>query len=190
MSRRSRCVGIVVIALVTAQVGCARPSWMKMPDLPDMPDVDMPDLPMIELPSLGGSDGPARSSEVEIVESNEVTDFYGRASEFYRRLEGRRFNSIASFRDAGLREYFGSDQSFVDYYADLADDLSTASFERSVPLRTDVQEFLVDAPGRARVKVRIVGEDGRPLRFWAASVEREDRWERRDGRWWIVPGRS
>ena len=152
---------------------------------------DLPDMPTISLPSIGGGDkGPARTSEVEVVDSSEVADFYARATEFYRRLEGRRFNSVASFRDAGLREYFGSDQSFSDYYADLADDLATASFERSVPLQTEVQEFLVDAPGRARVKIRIVGEDGRPLRFWATAMQREDRWERRDGRWWIVPGRS
>ena len=71
-----------------------------------------------------------------------------------------------------------------------ADDLATADFERSVPLQTEVEEFLVDAPGRARVKIRIVGEDGRPLRFWATSLEREDRWERREGRWWIVPGHA
>jgi hypothetical protein len=183
MRRRGRCALAVALVLAAAQMGCTRPSWLKMPDMPEMPTISMP--------SFGGkSDEPARSSEVEVVNSSEVTDFYTRASEFYRRLEGRRFNSIASFRDAGLREYFGTDQSFVDYYATLADELSTASFERSVPLHTDVQEFLVDAPGRARVKVRIVGEDGRPLRFWATSVEREDRWERRDGRWWILPGRS
>jgi hypothetical protein len=183
MKGRDRCAFAVALVLVAAQVGCARPSWLKMPEMPTMPT--------ISLPSFGSeSKEPARSSEVEVVESSEVTDFYTRASEFYRRLEGRRFNSIASFRDAGLREYFGTDQSFVDYYAALADELSTKWFERSVPLHTDVQEFLVDAPGRARVKVRIVGEDGRPLRFWATSVEREDRWERREGRWWIVPGRS
>lgn len=151
---------------------------------------DLPDMPTISLPSIGGDDGPARMSEVEVVNSTEVADFYAHATEFYRRLEGRRFNSVASFRDAGLREYFGSEQSFTDYYADLADDLSTASFERSVPLQTEVQEFLVDGPGRARVKIRIVGEDGRPMRFWATAMDREDRWERRDGRWWVVPGHS
>jgi hypothetical protein len=186
MSRGGRWILAFALTLTAAQLGCARPSWLKLPSMPDMPT-----LPTISLPSWGGGkEGPARSSEVEVVNSTEVTDFYTRSSEFYRRLEGRRFNSIASFRDAGLREYFGSDQSFVDYYAGLADDLSTASFERSVPLHAEVQEFLVDAPGRARVKVRIVGEDGRPLRFWTTSLEREDRWERREGRWWIVPGRS
>jgi hypothetical protein len=177
----------VALAALLLQLACAKPSWLSMPDV-DMPD--LPDLPVVELPSFGGGEAtPARVSEIEVVDSDEVADFYARASEFYRRLEGRRFNSIASFRDGGLREYFASEQSFVDYYADLADDLDTASFERSVPLATQVQEFLVDGPGRARVKIRITGEDGRPMRFWATSLQREDRWERREGRWQIRPGR-
>ncbi|RIL06964.1 MAG: hypothetical protein DCC71_04820 [Proteobacteria bacterium] len=175
---------MVAVAIVLG--GCARPSWMS---LPDMPDVDMPS---IDLPSFVGGDDdpePARVSEVEVASAGEVTDFYVRATEFYRRLEGRRFNSVAAFRDAGLREYFQNDQAFTDYYADLADDLARAHFERSVPVSTSVDEFLVDGPGRARVKVRVAGRDGRPLRFWSTAVAREDRWERRDGRWWITPGR-
>jgi len=155
---------------------CARPSWLRLPDLPH-----------VSLPSIGSTKSePARASEVEVVDSAEVADFYTRASEFYRRLEGRRFNSIVSFRDAGLRAYFENEQSFTDYYADVADDLATAHFERSVPVSASVQEFLVDGPGRARVQVRIAGEDGRPLRFWSTSIQREDRWERRDGRWWVT----
>jgi hypothetical protein len=153
-----------------------------------MPDVDVPDMPAVTLPSLGnGSDGPGRVSEVEVVDSPEVADFYARASEFYRRLEGRRFNSVSSFRDGALRQYFDSEQSFVDYYADLADDLAVAHFQRSVPVSTAVDEFLVDGPGQARVKVRVTGRDERPLRFWATSVRREDRWERRAGRWLVAP---
>ena len=60
---------------------------------------------------------------VEVVTSPDVIDFYQRATAFYERLHGRRFNSIATFRDAGLREYFQTEQSFSDYYADLADHL-------------------------------------------------------------------
>ena len=151
----------------------------------------MPEMPSVKLPSFGSGDAqePARVSEVEVVESADVSDFYGRAATFYDRLEGRRFNSIASFRDAGLREYFETEQAFTDYYADLADDLATANFERSVPLDASVDEFLVAAPGRARVKLHIDGRDGRPLRFWSTTIDREDRWERRAGKWWIIPGK-
>jgi len=183
-SRRAGWTVGIALLLVSA---CARPSWMKLPDvdMPDMPDLSMPS---ITLPSIGdgGDDAPGRVSEVEVVESAEVADFYVRATEFYDRLEGRRFNSLVSFRDAGLRAYFESEQSFTDYYADVADDLATANFARSVPIQTEVREFLVDGPGRARVHVRVVGEDGRPLRFWTTSIEREDLWERRSGQWWIT----
>jgi len=165
-----------------------------MPDMPDvhMPEVHMPhvSMPSVTLPSFSkGGEKVARTSEVEVADSAEVADFYSRATEFYQRLEGRRFNSVVAFRDAGLRAYFEDEQAFTDYYADVADDLATAHFERSVPVKATVDEFLVDGPGRARVQVRIVGEDGRPLRFWTASVEREDRWERRSGQWWITPAK-
>jgi hypothetical protein len=177
----TRIAAVLLGAWAAWSLGCARPAWLAFPDMPD-----------VSMPSLGGGGAPegvARVSEVEVVASDEVVDFYTRASQFYQRLEGRRFNSVASFRDAGLREYFESEQSFTDYYADLADDLATANFERSVPLATSVDEFAVEGPGRAKVSVRVAGRDGRPLRFWSTTVRREDRWERRSGRWWIVPGR-
>jgi hypothetical protein len=177
----------VFVATVAALCACARPSWMRLPDvhMPAMPHVSMPS---VTLPSLSGNGAKrVRTGEAEVVESPEVADFYTRASEFYKRLEGRRFNSVVSFRDAGLRAYFENEQSFTDYYAVVADDLASAHFERSVPVRTSVDEFLVDGPGRARVQVRIVGEDERPFRFWTSTVRREDRWERRSGQWWVTP---
>jgi hypothetical protein len=178
---------VVAVTVLIAVGGCARPSWLHMPELPDMPEVHMPS---VTLPSLSRGDSKVgRASQVEVADSTEVADFYTRATDFYRKLEGRRFNSVVSFRDAGLRSYFENEQAFTDYYADVADDLATAHFERSVPVKTSVDEFLVDGPGRARVQVRIVGEDGRPLRFWTASVRREDRWERRSGQWWITPAK-
>jgi hypothetical protein len=48
---------------------------------------------------------------------------------------------------------------------------------------------LVDGPGRARVKVRIVGENALPLRIRRVILDREDRWERVGGEWWVVPGK-
>ena len=175
---------ILIVTLAALALGaCARPDWLRLPKMPDLPD-----MPSVTLPTLG-SDAPkdtARVSEVEVSDSAEVTDFYGRATAFYELLEGRRFNSIIAFRDAGLRSYFENEQTFTDYYADVADDLATAHFERSVPIETSVEEFQVDGPGRARVHVRVVGEDGRPLRFWSATVRREDRWERRSGQWWVT----
>lgn len=168
--------------MASVAIGCSRPGWLRAPKLPDLPE-----LPTVTLPEFGGSEKQAgRVSQVEVADSAEVTEFYVRATEFYWLLEGRRFNSIIAFRDQALRAFFEDEQSFVDYYADLADELAAAHFDRSVPLHTSVDEFAVDGPGRARVSVRIVGADGRPLRFWSTTVRREDRWERRNGQWWVT----
>ena len=173
------------MVLALALGACARPAWLRMPKLPELPD-----MPRVSLPSISHESESGRVSEVEVVESPDVADFYIRATEFYQKLEGRRFNSIVAFRDAGLRAYFENEQTFTDYYADVADELSTAHFERSVPVKTAVEEFLVDGPGRARVQVRVVGDDGRPLRFWTTSIRREDRWERRSGQWWVTAAKN
>ncbi len=132
---------------------------------------------------------PDPSAGVARVEAEPVQEFYQRTREFYRLLEGRRFNSLVTFRDPALRGYFRSDASFSDYYADLAQALADAHFERNRPLRATLEEFQVEGAGQARVRVRLAGESGLPLRWWSTSLVREDVWQRLDGRWWIVPGR-
>jgi hypothetical protein len=179
--------------LVLALGACSRPGWLRapdldMPDMPDMPDVGMPD---VDLPSFGRGEPavqPAPNTAVEVLTDSPEVEFHVRASQFYEGLTGRRFNSLTTYRDPTLREFFETQESFSDYFADLAQDLADANFERNQPLATSVEEFLVDAPGRARVRVRMGGDNGLPLRFWSTRLVREDRWERRNGRWWIVPG--
>ena len=136
----------------------------------------------------GGSELPAPDTGVNVVNDPAVTEFYVTAQDFYDRLEGRRFNSITTFRDAFLHEFFRDQEDFSNYYADLAHDLVEARFRRNLPLSAAVQEFLVDGPGSARVRVEIRGKNALPLRPWRVAVEREDRWERHEGRWWIIPG--
>jgi len=126
---------------------------------------------------------------VRVTQSEAVVDFYAQASAFYSRLARRRFNSRATYRDERLRGFFSSESAFSDYYADLAEALFAADFERSRPLSLDVVEFSFDAPGQARVRVRMVGDDARPLRFGRRVLDREDRWERQEGRWALVPGK-
>jgi hypothetical protein len=126
---------------------------------------------------------------VEVVEGPAIVEFHQRASLFYGRLAQRRFNVIASFRDQMLREYFRTDRAFSDYYADFAQDLDEAHFERNVPTVLEVVEFRFEGPGDARVKVRIEGANGKPLRPGSVELDREDRWERIGGTWWIVPGK-
>lgn len=194
---RARAAALACGVLALALAGCARPGWLRAPDIDlpdvDLPDVDLPDvdMPTVDLPSFG-SDGPqlapAPDSGVEVLSDAPELEFHAVASEFYERLTGRRFNSLTTFRDPALREFFESQESFSDYFADLAQDLADANFARNEPLNASVQEFLVDSPGRARVRVQMGGNNGLPLRFWSTSLIREDRWERRAGRWWIVPG--
>jgi hypothetical protein len=138
----------------------------------------------------GGSEVAADESfGVEVVEGPAILEFHRRASTFYGRLSQRRFNVIASFRDQVLRDYFRTDRSFSDYYADFAEDLEQAHFERNVPTMLDVLEFRFEGPGQARVRVRIDGRNGLPLRVGTVQLEREDVWERVGGTWWIVPGK-
>jgi len=142
-------------------------------------------------PFGGGKASPRRdpSFGVEVVSSEAVIDFYERAVFFYSRLARRRFNTLATYRDELLRDFFASETAFSDYYADLAEAMEESHFEQNRPLSLEVIEFVVEEPGLARVSARIVGENGLPLRFWKTRLERVDRWERVEGTWWIVPGK-
>jgi hypothetical protein len=146
---------------------------------------------VVALASCAG-DGPKADPAfgVEIVDDGAIIEFQSRADAFYDRLSRRRVNTIATFNDRVLREYFQTDAQYSDYYSDLAQALTAAHFEKNRPLEAEVREFVFDQPGHARVKYRFVGDNGLPLRFWSTSIEREDRWERADGKWWIVPGRQ
>jgi hypothetical protein len=141
---------------------------------------------------FGGGAAPVRgdpSYGIEVVSSEAVVDFYERAVFFYSRLARRRFNTLATFRDELLRDFFRSEAAFSDYYADLAQAMEDAHFEQNRPLNLDVVEFVVEGPGSARVTTRIAGNNGLPLRFWGTQLDRVDRWERMEGTWWIVPGK-
>ena len=59
------------------------------------------------------------SRGIEVVSDEAVVDFYERAVYFYSRLARRRFNTLATFRDELLRDFFRSEIAFSDYYADL-----------------------------------------------------------------------
>ena len=99
------------------------------------------------------------------------------ARDFYDRLENRRFNSLATFQDPGLREFFRSRESYSDYYAELAYELETAHFEASRPTRVSVEAAVREAPDRVRLWVRFTGENGLPLRWWQIDLIREEVWE-------------
>ena len=113
--------------------------------------------------------------------------FYMQAEEFYGGLVQRRFNTLETFNDPRLRDRFREESRFFDYYADLADSLNQAHFDRSRPVAVEVEDFIFENPWLAHVQVRFVGEDDRPLRPNQTSLARRDRWERVEGRWWLAP---
>ncbi|MCH2172339.1 hypothetical protein MK489_16265 [Myxococcota bacterium] len=119
----------------------------------------------------------------------EVLAFRQRIHVFYQRLLKRRFNTLETFNDPVLRDHFRSVDLFFDYYASLAEDLAETHFEKSRPTSSAVLDFVFDRSGRARVLVRFVGKDGRPLRFGEVVFDRVDVWERADRTWWVTPDR-
>ena len=115
--------------------------------------------------------------------------FYLQANVFYARLIQRRFNTLETFNDPVLRDRFRTQNRFFDYYADLAQSLHDAHFERSRPIEVDIQGFIFESSHVVRVQVRFVGEDNRPLRPNEVALVRLDQWERADDRWWMTPGK-
>jgi len=108
---------------------------------------------------------------------------------FYTRLTNRRVDSIATFKDPALREFFQSPDAFADYYADLVQDLTENNFEAMRPTRIQMIGLEREAMGQVRLRLRFTGENGLPLRFWRTSIVRDDQWRRMGGRWWIIPGK-
>jgi hypothetical protein len=90
--------------------------------------------------------------------------FHQRAEAFYQRLIRRRFNALETFNDPFLRQHFRSVDRFFDYYANLAEALYDADFEKSRPTAVRVEEFVFESSTRVRVQVRFIGEDDRPMR--------------------------
>ena len=108
---------------------------------------------------------------------------------FYDRVTARRFDSLATFEDPALREFFRSDEAFADYYAAFAEALTRANFESNRPTAVELDSMVRTGPTRVRVTVRFQGENALPLRWWSTRTQREDVWDFQDGRWWILPGK-
>jgi len=111
------------------------------------------------------------------------------AQVFYTRILNRRFNSIATNHDPALRELFGSPEAFADYFAALVDALSVAHFEALRPTELSVDQLDVLEADVILVTVLYRGRNSLPLRWWSVELSQTDRWERSDGRWWIIPGK-
>lgn len=137
--------------------------------------------------SIGASEGVTVRSPLDDVRLERL------AVDFYGRLANRRIDSIATYQDPSLREFFRSEDAFADYYADLVQALVDGYFEarRLHWVEIEGAEAHSGDGGEGFVlRVRMRGENGRPLRWWTTEVVREDRWVRGSGnRWWIEPGK-
>ena len=112
-----------------------------------------------------------------------------RVDGFYLRLAHRRFDTLETYNDFIMRDHFASLDLFFDYYADLAEDLTAARFDRNRPTDVQVLEFVFEDANTAQVLVCFIGDDGRPLRPGSVELVRTDRWEFADGAWWLRPGK-
>jgi len=111
------------------------------------------------------------------------------SSIFYERITARRFNSLATYEDPALREFFTSQSAFADYYAAFAEALEKANFESLRPTSVRLRKVERIAVNSVTIEVSFRGENGLPLRWWSTGVVREDKWEYTQGRWWVIPGK-
>ena len=116
-------------------------------------------------------------------------DLRERAAAFYGHLVDRRVNSLDTYSDPALRDFFSSPEAFTNYYANLAEALDRAYFQDNRPTAAEVEAIEASEGGGAQLRVRYRGQNRLPLSWWEAVLVREDRWERSEERWWIVPGK-
>jgi hypothetical protein len=129
-------------------------------------------------------------TEFEDFERRSLSRLSQVAEIFYQRLAHRRVNSIATYHDPALREFFHTEEAFADYYADLVENLGRENFRANRPQQIDLLSIHVEpAASRAVAVVNFRGDNSLPLRFWSVDYARRDVWELSQERWWIVPGK-
>ncbi len=171
----SRWPALLAAASLVAGAGCSSPFSSELDPRP------------LEPVERGEYDGPG--PELASAQRADTWDVERLARVFYTRIVNRRFNSIATFHDPALRELFASPEAFADYFAAFADALDSAHFEALRPEAAALERISVLDPDAVLVTVRFRGQNSLPLRWWSVELARTDRWERADGRWWIIPGK-
>jgi hypothetical protein len=129
-------------------------------------------------------------AQFEDFERRSLTRLSQLAEIFYQRLAHRRVNSISTFHDPALREFFHSEEAFADYYADLVQALDIQHFQANRPQKIDLLSLHVEQSAeRVVAVVAFRGDNALPLRFWSVNYSRRDIWEYSEERWWIIPGK-
>lgn len=168
-------IRLAAVLLVLYPVGCLYPFSSELEPRP------------LEPLERGEQRGPR--PEVKGDSGPQVDQVERLSQAFYTRIINRRFNSIATFHDPALRELFASPEAFNDYFAALADALGEANFEALRPTQLSVEQLEALEQDVVLVTVRYRGRNSLPLRFWSVELVQTDRWERAQGRWWIIPGK-
>ena len=165
----ARAVRLVALATLVAAIGCAPartpPDW----------DRELTDRERAALAAAF----PAEAVR-QLIPLSEI---------FYGRITSRRFDSRATFEDPSVRQFFPSVAAYSDYYAALVDALDRAHIRYNRPTRVDLLGVTVAANGNLLMSLRFVGRNDLPLRWWNASLEREDEWSWNGTRWFVVPGK-
>ena len=175
-ARKLVALAAAFLAAAVGVAGCAGPGAWRPAPLSSTERGEYGGRP----PEVRGELGSA-AGEVEMVERL--------ARLFYVRITNRRFNTIATYHDPALREFFKTPEAFSDWFASFSDALDSSYFEALRPEHAWLEELDVEAPDRILVTVRLRGQNGRPLRFWTVDLVLVERWEQSDGRWWIIPGK-
>ncbi|MFT5441650.1 MAG: hypothetical protein ACI8W3_000691, partial [Myxococcota bacterium] len=108
LSRNSPIWIVACIAIAGLSVGCATPSWLgtlgeKKPEVVEA--IPLPEI-ALELASL---DTALADSGFEAGDRASLTRLSQLAEIFYERLAHRRVNSISTYHDPALREFFQSE---------------------------------------------------------------------------------
>lgn len=172
-----------MLALVWFGAGCTtanwRAWWQEEPERTPLPEIAL---------VVSDLEADLGKTDFEDFERRSLSRLSQVADIFYQRLSHRRVNSIATFHDPALREFFHSEEAFADYYADLVENLSREHFQANRPQQIDLLSLHVEpAASRAVAVVKFQGDNALPLRFWSVDYSRRDIWELSQDRWWIVP---
>jgi len=178
-------VALLLLVLTVSGAGCATSSWRDWFAEP-REQTPLPDITLI----VSDFETDLVKTDFEDFERRSLSRLSQVADIFYQRLSHRRVNSIATFHDPALREFFHSAEAFADYYADLVENLSREHFRANRPQQIDLLSIHVEpAASRAVAVVNFQGDNSLPLRFWSVDYSRRDVWELSQNRWWIVPGK-
>ncbi len=180
---------LLLVFVATFVSGCATSSWLERWEKRLEKSPDPTPLPAVAL-VVRDLEADLAETEFEPFERRSLVRLARLAEIFYQRLSHRRVNSIATFHDPALREFFQTEEAFADYYADLVQALDDEHFRANRPRRVDLQSLHVEqGADRAVVVVEFRGANALPLRFWSVDYSRRDVWQRAGDRWWIIPGK-